>query len=160
VTRQGVWIVATISLSCGALIALAILGKRMKSGQYSHDRQGHKKLMTVGFVASIASILVATLVPEEGSQGQRLLLKPTDGMDELQALGNIALFVPFGAVLRLRGTSRTATLLVALAFSIAIEMLQFFVIQGRSTATSDVILNATGALVGHVIFGYTRSPRS
>jgi VanZ family protein len=161
VTGPGVWIVVTIALSSGAFITLAILGKRMTSPQSSPDKQGNKKLMTIGFVVSIASILVATLVPEESPEGQRLLLNPTDGMDELQAPGNVALFVSLGAFLRLKGTSRTKTLLGAVAFSIAIEMLQFFVIQGRSTSTSDVILNTTGALVGHVIIGHTRSaPRS
>jgi glycopeptide antibiotics resistance protein len=158
VTVQGIWIVTAVALSGGAfIITLAILGMTMTSRQSRLDSRASKKLRDVGLGLSIASILVATLVPEEHAEGRRLLLNPIDGMDELQAPGNIALFVPLGALLRLRGTSSTKAMLVAAPISIAIEILQYFVIQGRSASTGDVILNLTGVFVSNVLVGRTRS---
>jgi VanZ family protein len=150
--RQEVWISATILLSGAALLTLAVLGKRMAARRSRLEADANGRLMLFGLVVSVASVLAATLVPEGGRE-DRLLLNPIDGIDELQALGNVILFMPLGGFLRLKGTSRRKTLLGALAFSTTIEMLQFFLIQGRAASTSDVILNTTGAVLGHVLAG-------
>jgi glycopeptide antibiotics resistance protein len=152
VISNAVWLLVTVLLSSAALITLMVLTRGVKSGHSN-------KLMTAGFVLSIASVIAATLIPEASPKGQRLLLNPTDGMDELQAPGNVVLFIPLGGFLRVAGISRPKTMLLAMAFSIAIEMVQFFLIQGRSASTGDVILNTTGALVGHVIAGHSQSTR-
>ena len=151
------WLLATIMLFGAALVALAVLVKEMTSRHSRLEAQWNDNLMTVGLALSIASILAATLIPGASSEGEPLLLNPTTGMDELQAPANVVLFVPLGGLLYLKGVSRLRTMLLAAALSIAIEMLQFFVIEGRSTSTSDVILNTAGAFMGHVVIGHARS---
>jgi glycopeptide antibiotics resistance protein len=95
----------------------------------------------------------AELVPFLNSEGRRLSLG--------DAVGNILFFVPFGFFLHgWRQTRRLETaslsrdqpgisqsLLIALAFSSAIECGQLF-LDGRVTSINDVINNLVGALIG------------
>ncbi len=72
---------------------------------------------------------------------------------------NVLLFVPFGfglcAKLRLRGTGRWLSLLLALAFgavaSYAVEFLQFY-IPPRDSGWDDVVTNTAGSVVGFFLF--------
>jgi glycopeptide antibiotics resistance protein len=151
---HGVWLIATATLSA-ALVLVAVVGRTTLRPT---DGARHQKSRSVGgLVFSIGSVLVATLVPVTRRGDSNLLLNPTDGIDGLDVLGNLMLFVPFGAFLHLMGASKRITILVAAAFSIIIEILQFFLIQGRSTATSDLILNVVGAFVGHGLIRHAHS---
>ncbi|WP_157982454.1 VanZ family protein [Nocardiopsis sp. FIRDI 009] len=69
--------------------------------------------------------------------------------------GNIAMFVPLGALLPLALGGRLASfprvLAVSGAVSITVEILQYVLDAGRITAVDDVILNCAGALIGAVL---------
>ena len=69
----------------------------------------------------------------------------------LEAMANIALFVPFGAALRMRGYSIARTAGYGLLASTAVEAAQWLLIPGRTTSLDDVVLNALGAVVGHAL---------
>jgi glycopeptide antibiotics resistance protein len=68
----------------------------------------------------------------------------------LGTVGNVLLFLPAGLVLGLRNWTLRRTAVLALAASVAIELLQL-VIPGRTTSTDDVILNTLGAIVGWLL---------
>jgi len=78
---------------------------------------------------------------------------------------NVLLFIPFGfglcAKLRKRGSSRWASLLLALAFgagvSYVVELLQFY-IPGRDSGWEDVISNSAGSVVGFLFFELCGGP--
>jgi Glycopeptide antibiotics resistance protein len=73
-------------------------------------------------------------------------------------VGNVALFVPLGALLPLmlrRDMPARTVFIVALVASISVETLQFvgrWVGNARWSDIDDVIFNVAGALVGYVIF--------
>lgn len=133
-----------VMLSVG-LVGVAILGGRRRSPAGSRRH----KWMT-GAVVSLALVLTATLVPGGEIEDSKLRLDPRSGLDELQAVGNIILFLPFGAYLALLRVSRTKAILLSAGLALIIETVQFFVIEGRYAATSDVFLNAAGATFGHL----------
>jgi glycopeptide antibiotics resistance protein len=93
-----------------------------------------------GVVADAARLLVPLGVPFDV------------GYTVLEILANIALFVPFGALLlwswpRLRPWH---VLVLGLGTSVVIELVQF-AIPSRFPTLSDVVANGTGALVGAVL---------
>ncbi|HEV2670474.1 MAG TPA: VanZ family protein [Gemmatimonadales bacterium] len=64
---------------------------------------------------------------------------------------NIVLFMPLGAALARRGSSRARSAVVAALLSSAIELSQMY-IPGRDSSFSDIVANTTGAVVGAVVF--------
>lgn len=113
---------------------------------------------------SVGLILAVTLVPATGrntlelsplADFRRALAHPSDSSDVLEVLGNVALFLPFGATLALQRWSLRRALLVALAFSAAIECVQLF-IPGRTTSVDDAICNTVGAGIGWFLVGRGR----
>jgi glycopeptide antibiotics resistance protein len=85
--------------------------------------------------------------------------------DLLEALANVALFVPFGLLgvplLTGRPRARAAVLTIAAgtALSVAIELAQL-VIPGRFSSVQDVVMNGLGTILGAtiavVVLGYRR----
>ena len=65
-------------------------------------------------------------------------------------LRNVALFLPIGAALALRGAGGRTAWLGGLALASAIEIAQL-VIPGRATSPDDVLANALGAGLGHAL---------
>ncbi|MEU5879063.1 VanZ family protein [Spirillospora sp. NPDC047279] len=86
----------------------------------------------------------------------------------IQVGGNLALMMPFGVILplvsrRFRGLLRVG--LVVALFSLSVEVVQGFMIVGRSFDADDVILNTAGAmlaylLIGRKVSGWVHSGRS
>ena len=77
-----------------------------------------------------------------------------------ELVGNVVIFVPLGMALRWRfpflGVMQTAGL--TLALSIGIELLQALTGNGRWPETTDVIMNATGGLIGAAVMGMFSQP--
>jgi glycopeptide antibiotics resistance protein len=86
-----------------------------------------------------------TLTPTGGPNDVQWL--PWTDPNTVNAVGNVLLFAPLGAALRLVGRGRGATALAAFALSASIEALQLL-IPGRTTSTADVIWNTLGAVLG------------
>jgi hypothetical protein len=119
----------------------------------------------VGFAAALARL---TLEPSPASQSLihtnlhpgrslRAYLDQPALRDAVRQIGgNILLGVPFGVLVpvlvpRARGILRV--LLLTAAVMLLVELVQGTVITGRAFDIDDVILNTTGALVGHVLLG-------
>ena len=68
-------------------------------------------------------------------------------------LGNVALFVPLGAAIALRwpGLREARVVLVAVALSAAIELVQGITATGRMAQLTDVLMDALGAWLGWLI---------
>ncbi len=67
---------------------------------------------------------------------------------------NILLFVPLGALLVQLGVTRVSAALVGFGVSASIELLQAFVVPGRTTALGDLLANGSGALIGALLWHY------
>ncbi len=65
-------------------------------------------------------------------------------------LRNVALYLPFGAALALRGASSRSTWLLGLGLAAAIEISQL-AIPGRASSPDDVLANVLGAALGHAL---------
>lgn len=61
---------------------------------------------------------------------------------------NIALFVPFGAGLRLAGWPWRRVVAAAVLLSLAVESLQYFAVTGRDASLSDLLTNTSGGAIG------------
>lgn len=97
-------------------------------------------------------IALATLWPMPGEMQLHGLCLICGGRGTADLLLNIMLFMPLGAALALRGSSRARVALLALLLSTTIELLQFY-IPGRDPSVSDVLANSCGAILGAFIAG-------
>ena len=107
------------------------------------------------YALSVALILVLTLTPS-GSDNELRLIPFSDirGVADrpfqvVGLVGNIFLFVPFGAALWFGSVRLRRAVAVGAALSIAIEVAQL-AIPGRWTSTDDVMLNTLGTAVGYL----------
>jgi hypothetical protein len=73
----------------------------------------------------------------------------------VDVLLNVALFVPLGAALRLRGERTMRVAALSLLVSVAVELLQS-VIPGRDLTLSDVLTNTAGGAAGAAVAGWSR----
>lgn len=104
-----------------------------------------------------AAIATLTLTPEPGSASRTPLLCLFCGnRGGIDAVLNLVLFVPFGFGLRLMGLRTRSVVLVSLLATIAIELLQVTVVQGRHATLGDVVWNTTGGATGAWISGRLR----
>jgi glycopeptide antibiotics resistance protein len=117
---------------------------------------GSRVPLRVALFASLAAIFAITLVPAHGPNDLQLVpliriirgfTPPVDPTVVTNVVGNILLFLPLGAALRLLGLRPGATVRAGFCLSAAIEITQLF-IPGRTTAADDVLCNTAGALVG------------
>jgi glycopeptide antibiotics resistance protein len=122
----------------------------------------------VGLAASLATIITVTLFPTHGDHKLQLvplgdivvaLTPPMDWSRLLESVFNILLFIPLGGALRTRGLSVRKTVLIASAISTSVELLQLFVVAGRTTSVDDVMLNAVGAAAGYELLPLVRMTR-
>jgi glycopeptide antibiotics resistance protein len=112
---------------------------------------------------SLAAILAFTLVPQDAGNDVDLIplhelveaIGASDAMRLLELLGesaaNVLLFAPLGIALALRGVSKAKTTVLAAALAATVELVQLFVVSGRTTSVDDVALNTLGAVLGHVL---------
>lgn len=106
-------------------------------------------------LATVIGIALLTLAPIRG-QGSAsaatpflcIVCGPLGGVDVLL---NVVLFLPFGVGLVLAGARLRMALMVAAAFTFAIELLQWRVIPGRDASLSDLITNSAGGMLGALI---------
>ncbi|HUF30659.1 MAG TPA: VanZ family protein, partial [Gemmatimonadaceae bacterium] len=75
----------------------------------------------------------------------------------LDFLLNIALFVPLGAALQVAKVSWRTALLLSLALTTTVEMLQFTVVSGRVASTGDLTANTLGGMLGFALSAYLRT---
>lgn len=125
--------------------------------------------INVLFIVSILFIIRLTMFPEsllgigEGKGGVNLVPFFTIGdllfhhsfSDFiLNNIGNIILFLPFGFFLPMRCrkiNKLSKSLLVGMAFSVSIEIVQLFM-PNRWTDIDDVLLNTLGTGIGYSLF--------
>lgn len=117
----------------------------------------------VALAATVAATLSLTLAPMDASEHHvRLVplsdlveaLTPPDRRMLLEKAFNVVLFLPLGAALALRGLSLGRTVLVAIAFSTAVELVQAVFVTGRTTSFDDVVFNTLGAALGHALLRF------
>ncbi|MCS5716905.1 VanZ family protein [Herbiconiux sp. CPCC 205763] len=97
-----------------------------------------------------ASLAVMTLRPGSGL-GMRLNLVPIlfDGPGSaVDAVLNVAVFVPFGLLLAAAAVRFRTTFAVALAITLTIEVTQYLADTGRTADINDVLTNVAGACLG------------
>lgn len=104
-------------------------------------------------LATLAAIALLTLWPGRSAAARGFSWCIACGeLGTLDALLNIALFVPFGAALAWGRTasarSVAGALVASLVVSATIELLQLGVITGRDPSLSDVVANALGGALG------------
>jgi hypothetical protein len=130
-------------------------------------RRRHSSLrvarLTAGFDVTIGLlgvlVLCLVLMPVGSSHTSTLHLMPGEDIRSVfgddgsfwQVGGNLLMLSPLGALLPLRVRWLRSLVKVALAALIAsmlVEGTQYLIHAGRVTATDDVLLNTTGALIG------------
>lgn len=110
-------------------------------------------------LAIVTLILIAalTLTPLNGGGTRLLSVVPhpgniADSAYQVQVVGNIAMFVAFGAFLTLAAPVRlVSTVVVAAAVSLAIEVAQWVLATGRFADSTDVLFNTVGAALGYAL---------
>jgi glycopeptide antibiotics resistance protein len=101
---------------------------------------------------SILLVAVVTLTPRAEYVSPRFDWRLTSNPRELaEGFLNIVLFVPFGAALRWLGARLSSAILLGFLFSLAVELLQRYVIPGREGELQDLIANTLGALLGWLL---------
>lgn len=137
-----------------------ILGTRRR-------RRGHKSAWTSSVIDTVLaldllSVVYLVFIPVAGLHRRMISLTPgteivsafSGGAGLWQALGNVVLLVPLGALLPLRVVrlrSLIRVLLAALLVSACLEIAQGVLPTGRVSAIDDVILNTAGAVLGAVV---------
>jgi hypothetical protein len=100
---------------------------------------------------AVALLVIArlTLVPNGNYLPTHFdLCLPCGGSGTADFVLNVGLFVPLGFGLRLCGVRRWLAWTLALLLTVSIEVLQFYVVAGRDSDSSDIVANALGAAIG------------
>ncbi|MGD8168501.1 VanZ family protein [Herbiconiux sp. P16] len=100
-----------------------------------------------------ASVAVMTLRPGSGL-GMRLNLVPIlfDGpASAVDAVLNVAVFVPFGLLLAAAAVRFRTAFAAALAITLTIEVSQYVTDAGRTADINDVLTNVAGACLGWAV---------
>lgn len=113
-------------------------------------------LLTLGSAGLVALL---TLMPEPirtGPSRDGFWCLRCGDFGSVDALLNMALFVPLGTGIGLLSATRRRTLLLAIAISAGVEFLQLTVVPGRDPSLSDIAMNGGGGLVGWLFAGNWR----
>ena len=143
-----------------------------------HRLSLHREVLLVTFVIYLAGVAAATLMPNHGSRARAAATAGIELRPDLASLtcssatlprgssarafcvrnaaGNFALFIPLGILLPLvwRHLRFWRGMLIAIALSCSIELIQYFSRAWgsyRSADVNDVILNSLGACLGLVL---------
>lgn len=109
-------------------------------------------ILVAGAVLLIAWATLAPRGPTEMDDSARRFCIWCGESRLTDAMANIALFVPLGFALLLRGLSMRRAIALCVLYTLAIETLQFFGLPGgRVASVSDVLTNSFGAVTGAVI---------
>ena len=104
-----------------------------------------RRWASVALLAAVVLILLLTLWPHDAPN--QLRLRPFSDITLVGVVGNLLLFLPFGAALYLRRRKLAAAVMAGFAFSASIELTQLAV-HGRTTSIDDAIFNTLGAAAG------------
>jgi glycopeptide antibiotics resistance protein len=107
-------------------------------------QQSVGRWMTALALVGIAAI---TLIPLDTPDAAALAC-PDCGAGTVDFVLNAILFIPLGLGLRLAGMAPRRAVMLALALTCAIEILQLQVVAGRDASIGDVIANSLGAALG------------
>jgi hypothetical protein len=108
-------------------------------------------LVGLALALTVLAILIVTLIPSRTHLATVMVHCVVCGERGVaDALTNLILFLPLGAVLGIAGTPLGRASLAAGALSAVIEMAQF-VIPGRDPSVGDVLFNTTGAVLGYLL---------
>lgn len=108
---------------------------------------------------AVLAIAALTLTPGGGGDAQTetalcLVCGTYGGVDVVL---NVLLFVPFGVGLRVLGLRPLHAMLVGLAATLAIELLQTWVVPGRDASLGDIVTNGLGTAIGVAVGGAWRT---
>ncbi|WP_440709486.1 VanZ family protein [Herbiconiux sp. YIM B11900] len=137
-------------LFAGVLGTLAVVGVVRAA---SDARPARARAVVPLVVLWAVSVLFMTLRPGTGL-GVRLNLVPliVDGpASAVDAVLNVAVFVPLGLLLALTGTRLRSVFALALALTLFIEITQYLTDLGRTADINDVITNTVGACLGWAV---------
>ena len=136
-------------LFAGVLVALTVYGL-VRAARASTRRP---RAVFIAVAIWFAAFVFMTVRPGNG-RGVRLNLIPivVDGPGSaLDAVLNVAVFVPPGILLASVGWRLLAVLAAALATSLSVEVAQYLTDWGRTADVNDLITNVTGAAIGWVV---------
>jgi glycopeptide antibiotics resistance protein len=136
-------------LFAGALVALTLVALVRAAGARPMPARWAAPLVGVW----AASVAVMTLRPGSGL-GMRLNLVPIlfDGPGSaVDAVLNVAVFVPLGLLLAAAAVRFRTTFVAALAITLTIEVTQYVTDAGRTADINDVITNVAGACLGWAV---------
>lgn len=101
---------------------------------------------------SVLIVAAVTLMPRSEYTSPRFDWRLTSSPRELaEAFLNVILFIPFGAALRSLSVRLPLAVPLGFVLSLAVELLQRFVIPGREGELQDLIANTLGALLGWLL---------
>jgi glycopeptide antibiotics resistance protein len=144
---------AVILLAYGACLAWLMLGPQPLRPVYAITFAVRPAFVTD---APQPAVPQSDIGPFSGTAFQRATWTVT-------AVGNVAVFVPLGVLLPLlitRLDGALAILAVAIALSVAIEVVQLAAQGDRTPQVSDVAFNVAGAMVGFGLLRVARQLRS
>lgn len=147
-------------VSACALVGIAALGRGRHTGRSSSRSAVETKC---ALALSLASIAAFTLFPTGDNREVHLIpfgditaafRPPLDVFLLAQTAANALLFAPLGASLRLTGLSMRTACVLGLGLSVFVELMQWFVVNGRTTSIDDVLMNTLGTAVGYAVASY------
>ena len=136
-------------LFAGVLVALTVYG--LVRAARASTRTPRPVLIAVA--VWFAAFVFMTVRPGNG-RGVRLQLTPfvVDGPGSaLDAVLNVAVFVPPGILLAAIGWRLLAVLAAALATTLSVEVAQYLTDWGRTADVNDLITNVAGAAIGWLV---------
>ena len=118
--------------------------------------EGHRsrRAGVVLAIAALVAICALTLYPTGGQPDTPLWCIPCGERATLDALLNIALFVPLGAGLAIAGVPWWLAALASFGLSFGVEFLQYTVVVGRDPSLRDVVTNTLGGALGGALGRY------
>ena len=99
-------------------------------------------------ILSVVAVAVATLTPGTPGASLPFLCFRCGTRAGLDVLVNILLFLPFGAALGLLRVRARWAVVIIVATTASIELLQFSVIPGRYASLRDIVSNSIGGVIG------------
>lgn len=164
------WIATTSVVAFAAVLIICLGGavvfawrRRRTAWRDALSQTGSETLLLVALVLIVIATLLTPQLP--GADQRTILLEPFWDLREALAgrqvlaravaemIGNVLLFIPLGVglVLRWPRLSIGATLGLAVAVSLIVEIGQAISAGGRMTDVTDVLMNGVGAVLGAAI---------
>src|SRR5262245_39466874 len=97
---------------------------------------------------ALAAICVATLTPTPGTPSTSFWCIVCGDRGMLDFAANIVMFVPLGFALMLATERRWLSVIVCVATTFSVELLQVSVVAGRDASLGDLLANTLGGGIG------------